>query len=113
MNEHLELSRLPEDPEYWDGLEARILESLRTPLPALGDDAEWWAPLAARAYALGAAALAAGIAAALLLPAPSQSEDVETLFRPPAADPTLISPFAADTPPSIGQLMIPVTRSNP
>jgi hypothetical protein len=55
MTDYRELSRLPKDRGYWTGLEQRMARELS---PVLRDRARtratWWAPLAARAWKLGA-----------------------------------------------------------
>ena len=65
MRKLRELSKLPEDPAYWEQLEARIVTRTQV---AGTVEAAWWVPLAARATALGGLAIAAGIAALLLIP---------------------------------------------
>jgi hypothetical protein len=108
MSEHPELSRLPTDDAYWDRLASRILADITPEEGSIQEDVAWWTPLAARAYPLAAAALAAGVTVALLLPSlPRSSRDALGLLSSPTADPTLIAPLVADAPPAIGALVLP------
>jgi hypothetical protein len=113
MTEFPDLSRLPDDEEYWERLEARVLAGLGAPgaLPP----AEWWAPLAGRAYALGAVAAAAATLALLLLPPRSvePSAPPTGILRPPVDDPELAAFLSAPEPPTIGALMLPTDGRGP
>ena len=63
MSDLRDLSELPDDPAYWNGLEKRIVAGLG---PRIQAAPPWWAPLAARAWTLGGLAAAAVIVAMLL-----------------------------------------------
>jgi hypothetical protein len=110
MSEHPELSRLPTDEKYWEGLEARILASLEIGREPVRDNAEWWAPLAERAYALGALAVTAAVAA-LLLSSSTREPASAGLLRLPDEDPQLAGLLSAESPPSLVNLVIPSRRS--
>ena len=109
MTEFRDLSRLPADQHYWDGLEARITGALAPAVHTLAlGRGNWWAPVATRVWALGSLAIAAGIAALLLLP-PRAAEDSmpSGLLRMPADDPALIAFVSAAEPPALASLMFP------
>jgi hypothetical protein len=108
MSEHPNLSRLPTDDAYWERLASRILADLGSHTASLQQDAEWWTPLAARAFPLAAAALAAGVILALLLPSlPRGSQGGLGLLSPPTTDPALMAPLLDDAPPAIGAFVLP------
>jgi hypothetical protein len=114
MSEHPELSRLPTDDVYWERLASRILADLESDTGSIDQDAAWWTPLAARAFPLAAAALAAGVTLALLLPSlPRSSQPALGLLSPPTADATLIAPLLDDAPPAIGVFVLPRNQGNP
>ncbi len=76
MTEHPERSafepRLPEDPAYWSGLAARIVDSAEPVFAELGARRAWWNPLDRFAPVLAAGALAAAAAVTfVVLPAGS------------------------------------------
>ena len=106
MDDYRELSRLPDDEAYWDELEARVMSGLG---PRVARTAEWWAPLATRAYALGAIAVAAGVAALLLVPGRSAAPPAvgAGLFRMPDDDPAFVAVLSAPAPPLLGTLLLP------
>ncbi|MEO5618963.1 MAG: hypothetical protein ABIS67_14435 [Candidatus Eisenbacteria bacterium] len=108
MMDFRELSRLPSDPGYWKGLEKRIVSGLG---PFLLDAAEaradWWAPLATRAWSLGGLAVAAVLAALLVLPprAPERQVFPAGLLRFPEDDPALVALLSDSEPPDL--MLIP------
>jgi hypothetical protein len=108
MTEFRDLSKLPEDPAYWDRLEARIAAELAPAVHRLAArKPSWWAPVATRAWGLGGLALAAGLAALLLLPARASEARSQTgLLRVPDDDPAMIAFVSAPEPPSLVSLMI-------
>jgi len=62
-------SRLPDDPEYWDKLGARIVNDAVPTLATYREDRnEWWSVLARFSTALAVGATAAVLAAVLLFP---------------------------------------------
>jgi hypothetical protein len=106
MSDLRDLSDLPGDQAYWDGLEKKIVAGLGPRLPAR---AAWWMPLAARAWALGGLAAAAAIAAILLMPAraePAPLTDAGLLLLP-ASDPAFVSFVSSPRPPAVGSLLLP------
>jgi hypothetical protein len=113
MSEFPELSRLPKDRVYWDRLEARIVAELGPDVRALAvSRPDWWAPLARRAWALGALAAAAGLAALLLVPPRTPRVAPATgLLRLPD-NPALVAFVSAPEPPPLAALMLPASRSN-
>jgi hypothetical protein len=114
MNEFRELSRLPEDQEYWDRLEARITADLAPAVHSLATQRpDWWAPVATRAWGLGGLAVAAGLAALLLVPARTLDAPSPTgLLRVPDGDPATIAFLSAPAPPPLAFLMFPSSRSD-
>lgn len=108
MSELKDLSKLPADPGYWDGLEARISAELAPAvreLPRVRPD--WWAPISSRALALGGLAAAAGLAAILLFPprTPSPAASPSGLFRAPSSDPATVALVSATEPPALASLL--------
>ena len=107
MSDLRDLSELPEDQAYWDGLEKRVLAALGPRVqPA---QAGWWTPLAARAWTLGGLAAAAAIAGLLLMP-PRAEPNVVTeagLLLLPESDPAFVSFVSAPRPPAVGSLLLP------
>jgi hypothetical protein len=110
MSEFRELSRLPEDPEYWESLQARVMSGLPERSP-LGAAPRWWAPLADRAWGLGGLAAAAALAALLLVP-DRPTPDGLALLSLPAEAPEVRALVSAPAPPSIASLML-TSRSAP
>jgi len=112
MNEFRDLSRLPDDPEYWKALESRVVSGLGETNGAIrgGGTAAtapgWWSPLEAGALSLGATALAALLAALLLLPPRAATQATPMLLLTPA-DPALLALIVAPSPPSIASLVLP------
>jgi hypothetical protein len=107
MSEYPDLSRLPEDPAYWNDLESRVLAGLHTgeAVEVIEQDG-WLAPLATRALAIGGLAAAAAIAAILLLPARSPAPlAVGGLLRMPD-DPIVAAFVAAEAPPALTSLLL-------
>jgi len=111
MRKLRELSKLPEDPAYWEQLEARIVTRTQV---AGTVEAAWWVPLAARATALGGLAIAAGIAALLLIPprGSTRNSNPTLLFRLPD-DPAMHVFLSSSRPPSLASLMASLPRSEP
>ena len=115
MTEFSDLSRLPDDEDYWKRLEERVVTGLHAPASGrFQATPEWWAPLARRAYALGALAAAAAIATLLLLPASSDAPAPSPtgILRPPE-DPAMLAVLSAPEPPALTTLMLPPARSEP
>src|SRR5262245_19210621 len=111
MSDLRDLSKLPEDPSYWDDLEKRIVSGLGARVP---EAAAWWRPLAASAWGLGALAAAAAIGAVVLLPARNGERPVNAgLLQLPASDPAFVKFVAAPTPPRAGTLLLPPGEQNP
>ncbi|MGH7554704.1 MAG: hypothetical protein ACREMQ_17010 [Longimicrobiales bacterium] len=110
MTDLRDLSRLPVDQSYWDGLEARIMADLGPRVrEASGAQSAWWAPLAASAWPLVGLAAAAGLATLIILP-PRSTEPTSVaiwMLRPPAENPTLQAFVSAPSPPSLATLVIP------
>jgi hypothetical protein len=110
MSELHDLSKLPKDPAYWAGLEARLSAQLGPMVAALpGRDVrtEWWTPVSARAWALGSLAVAAGLAALLLLP-PREADPSPPptgFLRPPNADAAILEVATAPQPPALASLL--------
>ena len=112
MSEYRELSKLPADQAYWDGLEARITAELGATVRALPEArSEWWAPLATRAFAIGGLAAAAGLAALLLLPSRPGEPVPPTGILPLPDNPALLSFISAAEPPALLPMLIPASRS--
>ena len=112
MSEFRGLSRLPDDPGYWDSLEQRITDELgprvRAGLPAVEP---WWTPLAVRSWGLVGLAAAAGLAAVLLLPPRvTASAPPSGLLRGPESDPALQLFAAAEEPPAVSSLILPTVE---
>jgi len=110
MSENRGLSRLPDDPDYWERLEARVLETATPRLrAAAGSGRNAWTPLAERAGALTGLAVAATIVAMLLVPARpnATSPAVPALLRIPHDDPTLAAFLTSPAPPSVVALVLP------
>jgi hypothetical protein len=108
MSDFRDLSELPDDEAYWDGLEQRIVAGLGPRVPARSD--AWWTPLAARAWTLGGLAAAAAIAALLLMPARDEARPVteSSLLLLPNSDPAFVTFVSAPGPPTVGSLLLPV-----
>jgi hypothetical protein len=109
MSEYRDLSRLPVNQDYWDGLEARISAGLGPRVRAAAAARRtWWAPSGAGAWASGSLAAAAVIAALSLAPPrePATESKLPGLLRPPRADPALVEFVASPSPPSLGWLVI-------
>jgi hypothetical protein len=110
VTEFRDLSRLPVDQEYWDALEARIMSDLG---PRVREGAfasgGWLRPLSARAWTLGAVALAAGIAALMLMPPrdPDAVDRSSGFLGVPAKDPVVAAFISAPAPPAVAALVLP------
>ena len=113
MRELRELSKLPADPAYWVGLEARMRGS-----GAGGQRGskkpDWWEPVAIRAVGLSGLAIAAGVAALLLVPprARGGATNPAVLFRLPD-DPAMAAFLSSPAPPSVGTILVSYPRSTP
>jgi hypothetical protein len=112
MSEFRELSKLPDDPEYWAALEKRVLAGLPAEPHAVAppggpgrNAVGWWSAFETGAPALLATALAAVLAALLLLPPRPATEGGELLLTP--ADPAGASIIAAPSPPALASLVFP------
>jgi hypothetical protein len=106
------LSSLPDDREYWDDLEARVMADLGSKVRARTTTQPSWAPLARGAWRLGGLAAAAAIAT--LLFAPARSADATAaivnpagLLRLPPGDPALRAFVQAAEPPPLAWLLLP------
>ena len=110
MSDLRDLSELPDDPAYWDGLEKRIVAGLGPRVQAA--PTTWWAPLAARAWTLGGLAAAAAVAALLLMPARAEPSVVTEagLLLLPESDPAFVSFVSSPRPPAVGSLLLPGPR---
>ena len=109
MTEFRDLSRLPVDQSYWDGLEAKITAELGPLVRQVGSRKPGWlSPLAARAWVLGGLAVAAAIAALLLVPSRSldSTGNPAGLLRLPENDPTLVAFVSAPVPPALAVLVL-------
>ena len=113
MRELRDLSKLPNEPAYWDQLEARIAGSQRGEVAGL-QGSSWWVPLANRALGLGGLAAAAGIAALLLVPprAAGAAINPTVMFRLPD-DPTMAAFLSSPEPPSLVSMIVSLPRSRP
>lgn len=110
MKEFRDLSRLPVDPEYWNALEARIMSDLgpRVRGGSVGSGG-WLRPLSARAWTLGAVALAAGLAGLILVPPrdPDAIDGSLGFLGVPAKDPVVAAFISAPAPPAVAALVLP------
>jgi hypothetical protein len=113
MNEFRNLSKLPEDPQYWEDLEARVMADLGSPVRGTAVEIpSWWSPLAVRAWGLGGLAAAVALAALLLAPGRSvPGSSAAGLLSLPEGDPVLEALVSAPAPPSLASLMLPENRS--
>lgn len=107
MTEFRDLSRLPDDPAYWEQLESSITGSL-APLVRAGAESRqtWWSPITRQAWALGGLALAAALAVLLL--APPRRDDGPSAtgwLRPPESAPAVTAFLASERPPSVATLL--------
>jgi hypothetical protein len=110
MTDLRDLSRLPEDSGYWDGLEARIMADVGPHVRARADRRPvLLAPLASRAWGLGGLAAAATLVAVLLAPPRSSDGGPASagLLRLPTDDPTLRAFVSAPAPPPLVSLVVP------
>jgi hypothetical protein len=112
MSDMRELSRLPNDPEYWAALEARIVTGLPPRVESVSRAQDGWLePLAARAWGLGVLAAAAVVATLLLVP--RRTTDASAgLLRLPQEDATFAAFVSAPAPPSLGSLVLPPVRGD-
>jgi hypothetical protein len=108
MLEPEKLSKLPEDPAYWAGLEARIVAAARSDRAA-GELPAWHAPLARGAWALATAAAAAVIALTFIprdAAATTTATVAPVLLGPSIADaPSLEAMLRMDAAPAIADLL--------
>jgi hypothetical protein len=106
MTEFRDLSRLPDDPAYWEQLESNITGSLG-PLVQAGAEAGqgWWSPITRQAWALGGLALAAALAVLLLAPPRDREPSATGWLPPPRNDPAVTAFLASDRPPSVATLI--------
>ena len=113
MSELRDWSKLPEEQVYWDRLEARIVSELAPEVHSLPErKTDWWAPISARAWALGGLAAAAGLAAILLLPprSPATPPSSTGLFTLPGSDPATLALVSANEPPALASLLFSPTE---
>jgi hypothetical protein len=107
MQDLRDLSRLPDELEYWNALEARITSQLGPDVRALADRRQdWWAPVARRAGILAGLAVAAGIAALLLAPRGGETGPLPGGILRGPDDPGMMAFVAAPNPPSIATLLL-------
>ena len=97
------MSRLPRDPEYWDGLTDRIMTAVGSEL-AGRHTVSAWSQLGRFSTALATTAAAAVVAAVFFMPQDAAVPETATpssayLLAP--ADPLAESLLAAETPPPI------------
>jgi hypothetical protein len=114
MTEFRDLSRLPANQAYWDGLAARIADRLGPRVrAAVTARTRWWAPTTRGTWLAGGLAVAATLAALLLTPpriAP-ESPAPTGLLRAPKEDPATLAFVTAPAPPSLALLVISSTGS--
>ena len=115
------LSRLPEDPGYWDGLTDRIVGEARPELALRrGDRREWWSAMDRLSTVLATGAVAAVVALVSLLPAqavgpgpaPAQVQ-VADLFGIAPHDPLATPLLIAESPPTMVALVWNSTERAP
>jgi hypothetical protein len=106
MSEWHRFSRLPQSPEYWQGLTARTQQSVR----AMGDEpvqaVRSLAPLAWMAIAAGIVAV---VASTMLPPVRDTAVSLRTGLEP--ADPIAASWLDRSEPPSATELLMQMARS--
>jgi hypothetical protein len=115
MLEPESLSKLPNDPAYWAGLEARIVAAARADGAGSGLSA-WHAPLARGAWALATAAAAAGIAVAFIPrdAAATTANTVPALLAPSIAAAATLEPMLRlEAAPAIADLLRPPATGTP
>jgi hypothetical protein len=104
-------SRLPADPEYWEGLAQRIACTSRARLRRSGtiDGSPWWSGLARLSPTLAASAIVATLAAWALLPdrgtvtATDPGGDLAQILQP---DDPIVRRFLSDpSPPPLGEVL--------
>jgi hypothetical protein len=106
MSDLRKLSELPEDPNYWAGLEARILADTDARKKNQRNGPVWWLPLAKRATGLGWLA-AAGLAA-LILGSRSNAQPASPpgLLHWPNEDPRAAAFLSSPSPPPLASLVL-------
>jgi hypothetical protein len=115
MTELRDLSRLPVDESYWEGLEARIVGELGPRVrQGVVTRPGWWTPLVEHAWAFGGLAAAAMLALVLVMPERTYTASpiAEMLLRPDDADPALVDFIAAPAPPRLAALVFPAQESS-
>jgi hypothetical protein len=117
VSDERELSELPSDEAYWEGLETRIVSDLRPRVRDVaaanaGAHAEpagiaWWAPLAARALPLGGLAAAAAVATLLFASERvSRTDRSVGILAIPDDDPAFSAFVLSPSPPPIASFVI-------
>lgn len=115
MTDLRKLSSLPDDPGYWEDLEARFMADLGPRVRAKSERGPApWTPRPAHAWGLGGLAAAAAVAAVLFVPARTSDAEAAApnpagLLRLPNDDPTLHAFIAAPEPPPVAALVLPRT----
>ncbi len=105
MKELKNLSRLPEQPEYWERLGSRIQEHAH-PLITSATRQDAWIRVALRVSI--AATAAAGLVLLLQRPAPQVTPSVFAGLAP--ADPVAVRLVARDRPPAVSELFTSYQR---
>ena len=101
MSEWRRFSRLPQAPEYWQGLTARVQQSVAAMGEAPAEPVRSLAPLAWMAIAAGIVAV---VASAMLPPVNDTAVSIRTGLAP--ADPVAASWLDRSEPPSAGELLM-------
>ena len=101
------LSRLPDDPDYWERLTDRVMEEVGPALASRsGARGPWWRPMARHARVLAAGAAAAVIGTVALLPErPSPDPGALDVFSLAPPDPVLTPLVLAGAPPTLAALL--------
>ena len=114
------LSRLPDDPGYWDGLTDRIVADAGADLGVRREDrGQWWSAMASFSSILATGAVAAVVALVSLLPAqvtrsdPGTEVRVVDLFGIAPRDRFATPLLMAESPPSIDVLVWNTTENQP
>lgn len=110
------LSRLPDEPEYWERLQSRIEGAVLADLADAGASANraWYAPLARRAWLLSTVAAAAAVAVSFLPRdgTPSAEAAPAPMLIPPSAESAQLSPLMTrEAPPGIAELLVTTAQS--
>ncbi len=107
------LSRLPQDPAYWDRLTARITADAAPRVRTWHSGEPWWSTLGRWSPLLAAAAVAAVLAAATLLPREAAAPaPMAEAFDFTPADPVARVVLSAAAPPAVPSLLRLQTGGN-